>query len=226
MTTASALNMDDPHHYSSLVSVDGRAYPLKSASIDARAEGGIAATTLTQIYENPYAEALEVLYTLPLPADGAVTGYSIRLGNRVIRGEVRKRKEAREEYRKALLEGRTAALLEQERADTFSQRLGSLPPGETVIIKIEVLQPLVFRPGTQGEPACWEYRFPTVAGVRYMGDKSRVRDAGELNADRTLGEIPLRLEATLIIGDGPVDQIRPHALDLQLNVQGDEKVRK
>jgi hypothetical protein len=56
-------------------------------------------------------------------------------------GGGRKREEAREEYRKALFEGRTAALLEQERADTFSQKLGSLPPGETADVEIEVLQP-------------------------------------------------------------------------------------
>jgi hypothetical protein len=60
MTTASALQNYRPQQ-SALVSVDGRAYPLKSANINARAEGGIAATTLTQAYENPYAEALEVL---------------------------------------------------------------------------------------------------------------------------------------------------------------------
>ena len=99
MTTVSALINNDRNRYSSLVSVDGRTYPLKSANLYARAEGGIAATTLTQTYENPYAEALEVLYTLPLPADGAVIGYTIRLGKRMIRGEVRKREEAREEYR-------------------------------------------------------------------------------------------------------------------------------
>src|SRR5512138_3196478 len=90
-----------------LVSVDGKTYPLKSAAIDARAEGGIAFTRLTQTYSNPYSEPLEVQYTLPLPADGAVTGYTIRLGQRVIRGEIRKREEAAKEYREALLEGRT-----------------------------------------------------------------------------------------------------------------------
>src|SRR5438046_9230184 len=94
-----------------LVSVDGRTYPLKSAQLEARAEGGIAATTFTQTYGNPYEEPLEVLYTLPLPASGAVVGSSIRLGKRVIRGEVRRRAEAQEEYRRARLAGRTAGSL-------------------------------------------------------------------------------------------------------------------
>ncbi|MBP1602698.1 MAG: Inter-alpha-trypsin inhibitor domain protein [Acidobacteria bacterium] len=115
MASTGALPRTDSTRPAGLVSVDGRTYPLKSARIDARAEGGVAATTFIQTYGNPYKEPLEVLYTLPLPASGAVIGYTIRLGTRVIRGEVRKRAEAREEYRKALVEGRTAALLERWR---------------------------------------------------------------------------------------------------------------
>lgn len=211
MTTAKALPRTGTNRNVGLVSVDGRTYPLKSAIIGARAEGGIAATTLSQAYENPYAEALEVLYTLPLPADAAVTGYTVRLGKRVIRGEVRKRDEAREEYRKALFEGRTAALLEQERADTFSQRLGSLPPGETATIEIEVLQPLTFLPGTRSGQSGWEYRFPTVVGVRYEGGENRVPDAEKLDVNRASNGTPLSLTASLRIADGPAEAVQPRS---------------
>jgi Ca-activated chloride channel homolog len=221
MTTANALIQNNRQHRSSLVSVDGRTYPLKSANLSTRAEGGIAATILTQTYENPYKETLEVLYTLPLPADGAVTGYVIRLGSRVIRGEVMNREAARDEYRKAMLDGRTAALLEQERADTFSQRLGSLPPGETAIVEIEVLQPLAFLPATQSESAHWEYRFPTVTGVRYEGDENRVPDAEALDMDRVGEGLPVRLEAKVLIADGPANNLRPYSPHQQL-VIGDE----
>ncbi|MFQ5767976.1 MAG: hypothetical protein ACE5ID_08340, partial [Acidobacteriota bacterium] len=57
-----------------LVTVDGRTFPVKSSTLEARAEGGLAGSRLTQTYTNPYTEPLEVLYTLPLPVDGAVTG--------------------------------------------------------------------------------------------------------------------------------------------------------
>ncbi len=203
-----------------LVSVDGRNYPLKSACITGRAEGGIAATTLTQTYGNPYEEPLEVLYTLPLPASGAVIGYAIRLGQRVVRGEVRRREEAKEQYRKALFEGRTAALLEQDRADTFTQQLGCLPPGETVAIEIEVLQPLMFLPAEGKEAARWEYRFPTVAGVRYQGGSGRVPDAGKLDVDRAAGAgTPVRLEASLLVADGLADAIHPYAPGQEIGVE-------
>src|SRR5688572_15706328 len=89
-----------------LVSVDGRTYPLRSALIRGRAEGGLAQTTLVQEFHNPHAEPLEVLYTMPLPADGAVLGYTVRMGERVIRGEIQPREKAEAAYREALYSGR------------------------------------------------------------------------------------------------------------------------
>jgi len=86
MTTTDAIPRTDQARPAGLVSVDGRTYPLKSAKINARAEGGIAATTFAQVHGNSYDEPLDVIYTLRLPADGAVTGYTIRIGKRVIRG--------------------------------------------------------------------------------------------------------------------------------------------
>ena len=192
-----------------LVTVEGRAYPLKSARIVARAEGGIAHTTLAQEFSNPHAEPLEVLYTMPLPADGAVVGYTIMMGERVIRGEVEKREVARARYEEALFEGRSAGLVEQDRDDTFFQRLGSLPPGQAVKVEIEVLHPLDFVPATSGEPARWAYRFPTVVGVRYEGETGRVGDAERLDVNRAgEGEIPTRVELDLTIADGSPETLQ------------------
>jgi Ca-activated chloride channel homolog len=182
-----------------LVSVDGRTFPLIAARVTATTSGAIACSTLVQTYRNPYAEPLEVIYTLPLPADGAVIGYTMRLGERVIRGEVRPREEARAAYEKALFDGRSAALLEQDRDDTFTQRLGSLPAGQQAELTIEVMHPLSFLVGVGELGPEWEYRFPTVVGPRYMGADGRVPDADRLSPDRASqsGEIPTRIELTL-----------------------------
>jgi Ca-activated chloride channel homolog len=195
-----------------LVSVDGRTYPLQSARIAAEASGGIVRSTLVQSYRNPYDEALEVVYTMPLPADGAVVGYTMRLGERIVRGEVRPRSQARAKYEKALFEGRSAALLEQDRDDTFSQRLGSLPARMDAEITIEVLHPLGFVAGSKAAPAQWEYRFPTVVSVRYQGQPGRVPDADRLDVDRAAaGEIPARIELTLDVTDR--DGIEGHRVE-------------
>jgi Ca-activated chloride channel family protein len=185
-----------------LVSVDGRTYPLESVRVTARAEGGVASTRLIQIFRNPHDEPFEVIYTLPLPADGAVLGYTIRMGERVIRGEVEPREKAVKQYREALYQGQTAALLEQDRADTFQQRLGNLLPHTKAEVEIEVLQPLAFLNGNEVTVPRWEYRFPTVVGVRYEGAPGRVPDAERLDVDRDGdGAIPTRVEFELEVAE-------------------------
>jgi Ca-activated chloride channel family protein len=205
-----------------LVSVDGKEFPLRSAGITARAEGGLADTRLVQTYDNPYDEPLEVLYTLPLPADGAVVGYMITLGERVITGEIERVEEAREAYQRALEEGRTAGLLEQDRADTFSQKLGNLPAGATAKIEIHVLHPLAFRPPTGDQAANWEYRFPTVVGVRYEGAPGRVPDAAKLDVDRADGGTPAHLELDLLLADGNPEALKPASSSHGVRVEAGE----
>jgi len=195
-----------------LVSVDGRTYPLESAHLLARAEGGVAMSTLVQAYANPHDEPLEVVYTMPLPADGAVTGYTIEVGERVIRGEVQPREKANAAYREALYEGKVAGLLEEQRPDTFEQRLGNVPPRTRVKVTIDVLHPVAFltpagaRTAAGHEPAPtrpeWEYRFPTLVGVRYHGRPGRVPDRAALDPDRaSRGEIPARMKLTVQVAD-------------------------
>jgi Ca-activated chloride channel homolog len=197
-----AVRINEQPRSPTLVSVDGRTYPLRSAQLRARAEGGIASSTLVQTFANPYEEPLEVVYSLPLPADGAVLGYTVRIGERVIRGEVQPREEAEAAYRQALFEGRTAGLLEEDRTDTFQQQLGNLPPRTDVTVEIEVLQPLTFLVGTGEGAAVWEYRFPTVVGPRYQGAPGRVSDAERLDLDRGAeGTVPARLGLELTLGD-------------------------
>ena len=222
MRTNLAAVMDEPRP-AGLVSVEGKTFPLLSAQLAGRAEGGVACTTLTQTYGNPYAEPLEVLYTLALPAGGAVVACRVRIGDKVIEGEIRPRAEAEKEYQDAIMDGRTAALLEQHRADTFSQRLGALPAGEEAAVEITVLQPLEFvRPEGNGR-AEWEYRFPTVVGVRYEGEPGRVPDRELLDADRAGGEgTPVRLELGLLLVDGPAGEIEPNSPSHELDVQGAE----
>src|SRR5262245_38746305 len=87
----------DPHTSNGgrLVTPDGRALPLVGATLLADAEGGIARVVLEQHFRNPYNEPLAVTYSLPLPADGAVSGFSFRIGDRRVTGEIDRKKAAR-----------------------------------------------------------------------------------------------------------------------------------
>src|SRR5215831_16211787 len=112
-----------------LVTSDGRALAFVSAQLRGEAHGGLARLVLEQRFENTYDELLRVTYRMPLPADGAVSGYAFEIGARTITGVVDRKHAARERFERAIVEGKTAALLEQERADIFTQQIGNIPPG-------------------------------------------------------------------------------------------------
>jgi Ca-activated chloride channel family protein len=167
-----------------LVALDGRVLPLRSAHVRAEARGGIARTVLVQTFENPHAEPLQVTYVFPLPHHGAVSAFAFRLDGRRVVGEVDRLHRARERFEEAVLEGRTAALLEQERGALFTQQLGNVPPGATVEAELAVDQRLDWRPAEGG----WEWRFPTVVAPRYQGAPGRVRDADRITVPVAEGD--------------------------------------
>ncbi len=186
-----------------LVATDGRELPLTSAHLAAEAAGGIARVVLTQRFRNDSDEPLEVRYLLPLPGDAAVSGFSFILDDERVTGEVTGREEARERFEQAVAEGRTAALLDQERTSVFTQRVGNIPPRSEIVAEVIVDQPLRWL-----DEGAWEWRFPTVVGPRYQGAPGRVADADRISVPVADGELGVKATLTLAIADaltGDVD---------------------
>ncbi len=214
MSRVSSLEPTTPEGASSgaeLVTSDGRSLALVSATLVGTAQGGLARLVLEQTFANSSDTILNVTYRMPLPADGAVSGYAFVIGERTITGVVDKKHKARETYETAIASGHTAALLEQERADIFTQRLGNLPPHERVTARITIDQRLVWLP--EGE---WELRFPTVIGPRYIGAADTVADARATHVKVSDQPLALRFQIALSIGDkitgGAKPQSPTHAL--------------
>ena len=179
-----------------LVTTDGRTLPLVASTLRAEAHGGIARFVLEQRFENKFAETLRVTYRMPLPADGAVSGYAFDLGERTITGVVDRKAAARERFEQAIAHGKTAALLEQERGDIFTQQIGNIPPGEAIVARITVDQRLAWLP--EGE---WELRFPTVIGPRYIGTADTALDVKATHVKVTDRPLPVKVTFELAIKD-------------------------
>lgn len=189
-----------------LVSVDGRTLPLTGASLSADARAGVVRVTLSQTFHNPHAEPLRVTYSLPLPAEAAVSGFSFTIGDRRIVGEVDTRQQARQRFEDAVLEGRTAALLDQERTSLFTQEVGNVPPRLSVICEVTLDQKLAWLPD-----GCWEWRFPTVVAPRYLGEPGRVADHAKVTVDVADQALPVKLSLGLTIRDRLADGARPES---------------
>ncbi|MCU0656715.1 MAG: VWA domain-containing protein [Polyangiaceae bacterium] len=188
-----------------LVASDGREAAFQGATLHVRAQGGLAVVVLTQRFRNDHAEPLSVRYTMPLPANAAVRGYSFLLGGKLIRGEVDRKQQARERFEQAIAAGQTAGIVDQERSSVFTQELGNIPPGEEIVALLELDQRLEWL-----DDGRWSWRFPTVVAPRYLGAAGRTPDPEKVTVD--LREQPLptppRVELILHLLDplqGPVD---------------------
>ena len=123
------------------------AFPLKHTDVKATISGNISRVEVTQTFENPFTTPLEATYVFPLPDEAAVDTMTIRLGDRTIRGRIEKREEAQAIYEQAKQEGRTAGLLEQERANIFPQSLANIRPGEQIEVVITYSDSLPYKQG-------------------------------------------------------------------------------
>ncbi len=179
-----------------LVTADGKTLPLKAAALTADAKGGIIRVVLEQKFFNPYSEPLQVTYQVPLPADAAVSGFAFRIGEERIIGEVDTKKKARDRFEEAILDGRTAAILDQERSSLFTQQVGNIPPYTEVVAELTIDQKLTWLPD-----GAWEWRFPTVVAPRYLGAVGRVADAAKVTVDIADTELPVKLSLKMSVRD-------------------------
>jgi len=175
---------------------DGRSMPLVSCLVEADVCGGIAQVVLRQTFVNESDDPLQATYQCPLPPDAAVGGYAFVLGSRRIVGEIDRREAARERFEEAVIEGRTASLLEQDRSSLFTQELGNIPPRTQVTCEVSLDQKL--RWSDEGR---WEWRFPTVVAPRYMGGAGTVLDQSRLEVDVGPGGTRARINLRLRIND-------------------------
>src|SRR5579859_4379399 len=154
--------------------------PLKHTGIKTEISGFVARIEVTQEFENVLPDAVEAVYVFPLPHESAVDGMSMTVGQREIRAVIKERDEARKIYEQARNTGHTAALLDQERPNIFTQSVTNIPPNGTVQIKLSVLELIKYEAGT------YEFAFPLVVGPRYIpGNPTSAGDHGTMpNSDQ------------------------------------------
>ncbi len=151
----------------SLVSIDAQGRPretcpLKQTAVRAEIAGFLARVRVVQEFENPFQEKIEAVYTFPLPQNAAVDDMTMLVGDRTVRGTIKRREEARAIYDAARAGGRVASLLDQERPNIFTQSVANILPGQKVKIAISYVETLKYEAGA------YEFVFPMVVGPRYI----------------------------------------------------------
>ncbi|MBZ8180914.1 VIT domain-containing protein [Oscillatoria salina] len=197
-------------------------FPLKHTEVLAKIAGNLSRVEVTQQFANPFTKPLEAVYVFPLPDEAAVDEMEIKIGEKVIKGNIKKREEAQQIYQQAKQEGRTAGLLEQERDNIFTQSLANIKPGEQIDVTIRYTDSLKFESGD------YEFVLPMVVGPRFIpgteidssGDTDEVPDASRITppvippGTRSKHDLNVTVEINAGI---PVSQVRSpsHQIDIE-----------
>ncbi len=145
--------------------------PLYLTSADVYIAGVIADVTVKQVYKNNGKKPIEAIYVFPASTRAAVYSMVMKIGGRKLVAEIQKREEARKTYEKAISEGKSASLLEQDRPNVFKMNVGNIMPGDTIEVELKYTELLIPEDGN------YEFVYPTVVGPRYSNKTES--DAGE-----------------------------------------------
>ena len=137
------------------------AAPIVGTAVAVRVTGVVARARVTQVFINPSREWVEGIYVFPLADGAAVDTLRMTIGDRVLEGVVREKRQAAAVYEQAKEHGHRAALLALQRPGVFTTAVANIGPGERVEIAIELQQVVEYGHGRFG------LRFPLVVPPRY-----------------------------------------------------------
>lgn len=152
---------------------------LLSEEVDIVVSGLIVTAHLKQQFKNNTNDWLEAVYAFPLPENSALYLMEIKMGDRVITGEIKEKQQAKKIYQQAKKAGKRAALVEQHRPNLFTNNIANIPPGETVEVILEYNQVIDYQQGL------FELRFPLTTTPRYFPGKKLA--GGDIALDNTTG---------------------------------------
>ena len=136
--------------------------PLLNTKVTMTISGLIARTTVSQQFSNPSDEWAEGVYVFPLPEQAAVDHLRMKIGERIIEGQIQERAQAKKTYAKAKAKGQRASLVEQKRPNIFTTSVANIAPHAPITIDIEYQEVVLYDQGR------FLLRFPMVVGPRYI----------------------------------------------------------
>jgi Ca-activated chloride channel family protein len=157
--------------------------PILKTDVQIAVTGIIARTTVRQEFTNPSQKKgdwLEGVYVFPLPETAAVDHLRMKVGERIIEGQIKERSEAKKVYEQAKQAGKRASLVEQERPNVFTTSVANIGPGEHITVEIEYQETVRY---DQGQ---FQLRFPMAVGQRYIPGTPVIVEDQEPNGTGTM----------------------------------------
>ena len=134
--------------------------------------GVIARVRVRQTFRNPGDDWVKGVYVFPLAETAAVDTLRMKIGERIIEGEIREKEQAQRVYTAAKRAGQRASLIEQERPNIFTASVANIAPHSEITVEIGYQQRLGFADGLVG------LRFPSVVAPRFIPGNRPIAGVG------------------------------------------------
>jgi len=117
---------------------------LLNTDISGNVNGLIASINIKQTFQNTQDDWVNGRYVFPLPEGAAVDSFRMRIGERVINGLIKEKKQAEKEFKAAVRSGKKAGLLKQHRPNLFSIAVANIAPHEEIITELTFVNKVNF----------------------------------------------------------------------------------
>jgi len=164
---------------SAIVDDETVSFPLLKSDISVDIQGDLSTVTIEQTFVNPLSTPVHATYLFPLNKDGAVFEMIMDVGDERIRAQIMEREEAEKIFEQAKSEGNSAALLEQQRPNVFTQEVANLMPNLPIKTTLRYVQVL---PRVDDQ---YQLVLPLVVGPRYQpqNDGNNAENLAENNTE-------------------------------------------
>lgn len=175
-----------------------RSLNLENTTFEVDVFGLLATVTVKQQFTNQNPDwVTEGVYAFPLADMSALYGLRMKIGERVIEGEIHEKQQAERIFQQAKSEGKTATMVKQYRPNVFTSDIANIAPFESIEVELtyqkslryvdgyfELQLPMAIKP--RYVPADYDARLPMHANVT---DAMKRRINVQLDAGFELDEI-------------------------------------
>lgn len=158
---------------------------LLSTKITGEVNGLVASVEIEQAFTNQSSDWVNGRYVIPLPDQAAVNRLHIKLGERLIVGEVQEKKQAQKTFQQAQAAGKKASLLEQHRNNLFSINVANIAPGETIEVTLGYIDQVKF------DAQQFHFMLPTTLTPRYITGSPFIELPSEPLQEASNAQLPL-----------------------------------
>lgn len=145
--------------------------PRMHTAVRMEVSGIVARVEVAQSFHNDSDAWVEGVYAFPLPENSAVDRLRMKIGERIVVGEIREKAQAQKIFEQAREQGQRASVVHQQRPNLFRTAVANIGPGETIEVVIGYLQIVDQNAGR------YSLRLPLTITPRYIPLRGQGDDA-------------------------------------------------